>query len=272
MQLNIDSRISQDFLDSYTHFKNGSYEGYCHPAIAASLQSDRMDTLLKQERRIRIKKMKRNMILDINMPNLSVEGWEWINVKSENRITFSKSIMAVIRGSKARRAFNMACRLTRLNLDTPIPLGYIERRKKGRVIENYYLSESLNKEFNLDQFAKQGDKAEVEPFIKAVAEYANRLHNAGIMHRDLNLRNFLVHREQDTWRIALIDLNRCIRLPRLPAFMKVRDISRLYWKKFRCDFFYLYCDGRRDLLWFKWFFDFYLVYRRHLSRIKKYAL
>jgi|GEM_PF-2086682 len=272
MQVTIDARISPEFFSTYVPIKNGPYEGVCHPAIAQYIQSDTFSNLLKQQREVKIQKIKRNIIFDVKTPELTPLGLEWINIKSEKSITLSKSLSANVRGSKAQRAFHMACLLTEFNLDTPIPLGYIERRRKNRIIENYYLSESLQPEFRLRELAQKDDKSKVAPVLNGVANFANRLHSAGVMHRDMNLGNFLVHRDASGLRIAMIDLNRCVRLPYFPAVMKVKDISRLYWKKFRDDFFYIYCDGRKNLLRFKWFFDIYISYRRQRHRIKKLAI
>lgn len=272
MPIDIDARISPEFFASYVPFKNGNYEGVCHPAIAMYIQSDKFSNLLKQQREVKIQKIKRNIIFDIKTPELNLLGFEWINIKSEKSITFSKSLLANFRGSKAQRAFHMACLLTEYNLDTPIPMGYIERRRKNRIIENYYLSESLHPQLNLRELAQKSDKSSVEPVLNSVANFANRLHNAGVMHRDMNLGNFLVHRDESGLRIAMIDLNRCIRLPYFPAVMKVKDISRLYWKKSRDDFFYIYCNERKNLLRLKWFFDIYISYRRQRHRIKKLAI
>ena len=267
--IHIQSRISRNYFDDYQFFKNGRYQGFCHPVLAEHLSSDSISNIMKKERYLKIIKSKRNIVFNIRNNDSENLPMEWVNIKTEKNISHGKSILSGILGSKARRSFKTACRLISCDLDTPIPLGYIERKKGIRVIENFYLSEAVETEFNIRDYIKKSAEADVKPVIHAVAAYANKLHDAGIIHRDMNITNFLIYQHQGQRHIGMIDLNRAIGTPWLPGFIRIYDISRMNWKKYRGPFFNAYCCNRKSFTRWQWFFDFYIKYLKKRRSLKK---
>lgn len=110
------------------------------------------------------------------------------------------------RKTKAERAYLFAGEYRRRGIDTPHEVAYIEQREHGLFTTGYFVSLACP------------DPA-VFPMLVPVEKYNRqlagelsaeiaRMHQAGILHGDLNFGNFLYHEEDGHFRFTVVDINR----------------------------------------------------------------
>jgi tRNA A-37 threonylcarbamoyl transferase component Bud32 len=107
--------------------------------------------------------------------------------------------------SKAHRAFLYAEIFRKREIDTPQGVAYIEEFKSGLLRDSYFISLPCE---DSDLSHLLTDEERDPNLIHALAEFLVKMHQAGIMHGDLNLTNILYHREGAEYRFSLIDTNR----------------------------------------------------------------
>lgn len=124
-----------------------------------------------------------------------------------------KSVNSVIyhnlRKSKAVRSYLYAEKLLRRGIDTPRPVGWLERIKGVTLKESYYVSLFSPYANNLRDWEKW-DAERQEKVLQAYARHLFAIHQAGILHRDLSAGNVLwdIDKESGEVRFDIIDLNR----------------------------------------------------------------
>ena len=142
-------------------------------------------------------------------------------------------------GSKAEKSWRAAWAVLAAGVPTPAPLAVIESRDPEG--PSFYVCERLSDFFEARYFFRAlhaGEVAEkfprVDPpeLLAAFGALARRLHDAGILYRDLSIGNLLVRYEGEPERpvVHLVDLNRAsLGRPRLrlSTWRRTRDVSRL---------------------------------------------
>lgn len=109
--------------------------------------------------------------------------------------------------SKAEKAYFNGNELLRRGIATPQPIAYVTKNTDFLNVMCYYVSEYVELTPIKDAFQqKEGYDADV---VKAFAEFAARLHRAGVLHDDLNSTNTLFERDESgKVRFSVIDINR----------------------------------------------------------------
>lgn len=140
-----------------------------------------------------------------------------------------KSFIYIFRKSKARKSFENAQKLVSLNIGTPYPLGYGEKRDMfHRLLDSVYICSHIESA-GLDSYLDGSSDKVIADFAKYVA----KLHEKGILHNDLNSTNVRVTSDGDSPRFSLIDLNRMeFKAPAKPPsvherFCNITRFSRL---------------------------------------------
>lgn len=138
---------------------------------------------------------------------------------------------------KAARSFAMARALAAAGISTPAPLLvaesedpagvaiYASERLVGRVEARYFLRAR-----NAGRDGEEFPGIDGAVLLAAIARLARRLHDAGFYHRDLSIGNLLVApgaRPEEIADVALLDLNRCRRQPRVSPRERMLDLCRL---------------------------------------------
>jgi tRNA A-37 threonylcarbamoyl transferase component Bud32 len=127
-----------------------------------------------------------------------------IVIKRYNYKGFIYSVRNTIKRSRARRNWLHANRLRMLDINTPAPLAYIERRKGVLVINSYFITEYVHGQnyhfFLKDNSITQQQHAKVDGQI---AELFKRLEMYRIIHGDLKHSNILIAKDGP----VLIDLD-----------------------------------------------------------------
>lgn len=133
-------------------------------------------------------------------------GGEWLCVKAFRKPSLLNSyVYTHLRESKAKRSFEFANRLLTMGICTPEPIAYAEVKRRGRLLESYYISRYVEAE-NMRQWE---DKPDAEPLLRAFAAEMVKIHRCGVLHKDFSPGNVLYVGPADgSYRFMLIDLNR----------------------------------------------------------------
>ena len=148
---------------------------------------------------------KRNTIRRFTVDSASVPV---IIVKRFHRLKgIKRLIYTFFRTTKASRAYHNGLELLARGIDTPEPLAYIEIKSRRLVRDCYFISRPT------DFKAIRGplnDATEFDrPLARAFAAFAARLHEAGVLHHDLNSTNTIYRAEPDgSYSFSVIDTNR----------------------------------------------------------------
>jgi len=142
-----------------------------------------------------------------NQIRLFTTGGQLFVVKRYKRHNWLKSIVyTFFRKNKALRSYENARRLRERGFATPHEVAYVEQRHLGLIRQVYYVCEYT------DAQAIRPPLIEQEPFDRHLAtdyaRYVARLHEAGVLHRDLNPTNVLFRTTADGYAFELIDINR----------------------------------------------------------------
>lgn len=109
--------------------------------------------------------------------------------------------------SKAERAYRYAARFRRCGIDTPREIGYVECRRAGLVADTFFVSLCCD-DISAAVLLADGIAGERQQMLcRAIGRHLAAMHEAGIVHGDLNLSNILC-RESDGWHFSLIDNDR----------------------------------------------------------------
>jgi tRNA A-37 threonylcarbamoyl transferase component Bud32 len=140
-----------------------------------------------------------------------------------------------LRGSKAERSWRVAGELLRAGLATPEPLMWIESdsadgpsffvaRRLEAAVEVRHFFRRLNGEADAGPFPEVDDGS----FLARLGALARRLHDAGIVYRDLSMGNILaVEAAGGDPDLFLVDFNRARTGRRPGALTRTRDLCRL---------------------------------------------
>jgi len=140
-----------------------------------------------------------------------------------------------LKGSKATRSWNGAVALHGAGIPTPEPLALVESRESEG--NSWFITTLLSPVWEVRHFFRELNNAggdavfpEVEPeaFLRQIARLARRMHDGGMVHRDLSMGNILAHPGSgDEYKLYIVDTNR-MRLQADPGLWKrSRDICRL---------------------------------------------
>ena len=141
-----------------------------------------------------------------------------------NRLHF---LLSPFQESKAFRSLKAAVFLLEKGLNTPLPVGAYEVRKWGFVRENAYLTLSLGPKSNVKDFLR-GLSAEARlQTLRRLGRELRRMHDAGLVHRDLEQNNLFICLHEQPVRFYLLDLNRARFLGSVPGPLRITDLARL---------------------------------------------
>lgn len=137
------------------------------------------------------------------------------------------------KGSKAQRAFDTAVLLKTRGIGTPPPIALAEKWSGNRLVESHFISEYVPE---LSDFRKElnrvlhgtRDCVELMTLTECVARAVRKLHDAGVVHRDLGNQNIGLRKAANgSWNCFFIDLNRAETFPRLTEKQRGKDLARL---------------------------------------------
>ena len=194
-------------------------------------------------------------------------------------------LKSLFQDSKAAKAWRGACALLERGLETPFPLAWMEERKRGFVVQSFFLSERIFGGREIRHLFKELPEEALQPHLAALARALRICHERGILHRDLSDGNILVKKDAGApggFHFYFLDTNRIRVYPRkkigLPA--RAKNLIRLGIPAAQRPYFLEQYAGRRGespspvfIFWYrlnKTIFTAYLGLKKKL-KLKKLA-
>jgi len=151
-----------------------------------------------------------------------------VNVKSFkipniiNQITYR-----FFRKSKAQRSFEYACKLQKLKIGTPQPIGYFEYQSFFLFSNSYYISEQLDCDLTFRELTTDFNYPDHENILRAFTRFTFELHEKGIHFLDHSPGNTLIKKNKlGEYLFYLVDLNRMEFKP-LDFKTRMKNFARL---------------------------------------------
>lgn len=158
-----------------------------------------------------------------------IEGCGRVAVKSYRRPRWwQRWLYTFFRSPKAERAFLNAEEMERRRCTTPRVYAALSTHAKGLLDRSFLVTEYLPWSDLFTAFPD--DKHYDNAVAEALGSYLAGLHEAGVMHHDLNIGNILYHKEGAAVHFSLIDINR-MSFTEKPLSEKARitNLVRLTW-------------------------------------------
>lgn len=129
---------------------------------------------------------------------------------------------------KAARAWRGAAACRARAVPTPLPMACLERRARGLVVEDFYLSAYLADAVEIRSLLRDLPPDGIGRLLAALAKFLVFCHNEGIFHRDLSDGNILVRSPRPgAFELCLIDTNRIRVRHSIPVLVRLRNLIRL---------------------------------------------
>ncbi|HCK98713.1 MAG TPA: hypothetical protein DHW42_01215 [Candidatus Marinimicrobia bacterium] len=136
-------------------------------------------------------------------------------------------IMSPFMRSRAQKTWDASWRLLEAGVPVPKPIAVFTARSRGFIKSNLLITEYIGPNQKVRRIL-QNEIVEAEQknlILRKMAEMVCKMHQAGMIHRDLTPGNFLV--KNDNCEIYLVDLNRLRRKSRITIAEKMYDISKM---------------------------------------------
>jgi len=174
--------------------------------------------------------------------------------------SWSRGIIARIRGSRARRSLAGAAMLGEYGLAHPEPLAAMDVYQAGAIRASYLVSRALVNADSLSRFMlgpgeiKGRDVHRRKQISDTVAAQIRRLHESGLYTRDLQETNIMVEQnDSGGFNVYFIDLEDFRRVANVSWDRRIlnlvhldRSIGRFLCRAARLDFLYSYLGYRPD--------------------------
>jgi tRNA A-37 threonylcarbamoyl transferase component Bud32 len=118
-----------------------------------------------------------------------------------------------LRGSKAARSFQNACRFLEAGASTPAPVAYVECLSNGQLKESFYITLQYNHGFTLRDVLNYLVPDREDILVQWVRFTWSQLHRNGIFHLDYSPGNTLIYKGIENYDFAVVDLNRMEFIP-----------------------------------------------------------
>ncbi|MGB8952218.1 MAG: lipopolysaccharide kinase InaA family protein [Candidatus Aminicenantales bacterium] len=130
--------------------------------------------------------------------------------------------------SKAFKAWQGAWALVNRGIGTPLPLAYLERKKRGCLEENFFIAEKISTCREVRFLFRELSKDDLQRLLSALAHCLSFCHERGIFHRDLSDGNILVKREAaGKFQFYFLDTNRIRLRKKIGVLGGIKNLVRL---------------------------------------------
>lgn len=119
-----------------------------------------------------------------------------------NRIAYT-----FFRDGKAKKSYNNAIELTKLEVNTPEPIGIIEFFESGLLSKSYFISVYEPYDITIREVFhhKVDDYKEI---LTQFTGFTHGIHQKGVWHVDYSLGNILITQDKEKYKFSLVDINR----------------------------------------------------------------
>lgn len=150
-------------------------------------------------------------------------------VKRYGHITLmNRLIYGTLRHSKANRAYHHAILLRQRGIDTPQEVAFLEIRRHGLLHQSYFVSaysEYLSLWSVTEHYLQD---PESQFIVHDLSAFLFKLHEAGVLHKDLNIGNILYqHIRPHEYVFQVIDTNRMTFHRHLSIRQRLDNLRRL---------------------------------------------
>jgi len=158
-------------------------------------------------------------------------GGEVLNIKKfKTPNAFQGLVYQFLRKSKARRSFENANKLLKLDINTPFPIAYLENSSFG-FKKSYYVSKHVDFDFDFRKLIHNPKFNNREEILKQFTKYTFQLHENNINFLDHSPGNTLiVENKNSKYDFYLIDLNR-MRFETMTFEKRMNNFRRLWLSK-----------------------------------------
>jgi tRNA A-37 threonylcarbamoyl transferase component Bud32 len=143
------------------------------------------------------------------------------------------------KASKGRRHWNTASTMLLRGINTPTPIAFYEHHSNSGIRTSYYICEYIREAFSSRQVCaafRQGQKEfrgfDKDQWFDLLGGFICKMHNSGILHRDLSVGNLLLTQAEDGKVTPyLIDIGRArIMKKELAGIHRIQDLMRICYK------------------------------------------
>jgi len=117
----------------------------------------------------------------------------------------NKFAYTFLRDSKAKKSYDNSLKIIDF---VPEPLAYAEFFRFGLLYDSYFLCKEFKYDFTIREVFLDYEFPDRENIFNAFAAFTYALHEKGIEHLDYSPGNILIKKENDTYLIKTIDVNR----------------------------------------------------------------
>jgi tRNA A-37 threonylcarbamoyl transferase component Bud32 len=152
-------------------------------------------------------------------------------VKRYNRQGLAYAFKNLFRASRGRRGWIVFNSLRIRDIAAPLPLAYLEKRRRRVLFESTVIAAAVPGE-NLADIAKRFREGKVSlrdkrALIDELARFIRRMHDRRVAHRDLKPQNIIAEQARAArWRMGIVDADG-IRLGRVSARARDKNIARV---------------------------------------------
>jgi len=214
-------------------FRGGGFFGEVHEDFASDDVLGQVERLIDPNNAIETIHWGRNYLYTVRYE--TERGHVEVVVKQFRNQGFFKKLERRFKGSKATRSWRVAEALVREGIRTPPPVMLVESEAADG--PSFFVAERLKDAHEVRQFFRRivGDpdagffpEVETGVFLASLGRLARRLHDAGIIYRDLSLGNVLATVDDEgKIELHLVDFNRARISCRPGVYRRTRDICRL---------------------------------------------
>lgn len=159
-----------------------------------------------------------------------IEGTFYNIKKFKTPNAFQGLVYQYIRKSKAKRSYEYAEILTKRDIKTPLPVGYVEHFSGG-LKESYYISEHVDYDFDFRVLNHNPTWPNRVEILRQMAAFTYTLHEKEINFLDHSPGNTLINDlGNGTYEFYLIDLNR-MRFGPMDFEKRMHNFRRLWLSK-----------------------------------------
>lgn len=186
-----------------THFSSNIFRGYIDESdeskkIFDLLRDCNVDNLIKE---LTVRGISFNVLKEKQKRlyiSITYEG-KYYHVKIHNFVKeprLNKIVGNLLYPSQAKRSWVAARQFIDMGLPTPMPLGYLEKRRIGVLLSSIFVTEYIREAMKLrDIYAGLYNREDKKALIINLARFVAMLHSKGIFHGDLKASNILARRD-----------------------------------------------------------------------------
>ncbi len=204
-------------------FKGRIKTSYNHPLFVQAI-SDCSRLLSDQDTEILLDR--RNRVGVVALPQQ--DGGNVDIVIKDFRSRGVNRLKSLLLRGKAFKSWRGAVALVEKDVETPLPVAYLEKRKGLFLGQSFFLAERVGGIEEIRFLFPKLPPSELRRLLVSLSQHLSTCHKKGILHRDLSDGNILVKKDkQGEFRFYLIDTNRIRIKKRIGLLNGIKSLIRL---------------------------------------------